>query len=142
MELRIKSPKSVGDTTISPLTVDGKLECEILEDKVREVPGKPVSQWKIPAVTAIPSGRYKVTITWSGRFGKMLPLLNDVPGFSGVRIHGGNTKENTEGCLLPGTKLNDHTVVNSQAALKPLQAKIQAALDKGEPVYITIERTL
>lgn len=56
------------------------------EDTVRDGP-------KIPGATAIPAGKYKVVITFSNRFQRHLPLLLDVPGFSGIRIHSGNVAE-------------------------------------------------
>jgi hypothetical protein len=80
--------------------------CYTLEDPVREVPGQPVTNWKVPGQTAIPRGTYGLTVTRSVRFSAkaghdvFLPLLADVPGFSGVRIHGGNTAADTEGCIL------------------------------------------
>jgi hypothetical protein len=55
-------------STIGSLSIDGKYECVTLEDKVREIPGVPVSQWKVYGKTAIPVGRYKVILSMSGRF--------------------------------------------------------------------------
>jgi len=77
--------------------------CFTLEDKVREVEGKPVAEWKVYAKTAIPKGYYPVKVTMSNRFKRELPLLEGVEGFSGVRIHTGNTSEHTEGCLIVGS---------------------------------------
>lgn len=74
--------------------------CWTLEDPVREVPGEPVEVWKIKGDTAIPRGTYAVRVTRSNRFKTDLPLLLNVPGFEGVRIHGGNTAADTEGCIL------------------------------------------
>ena len=106
------------DTTIGILKHDGKQICFTLEDKVREIPGKPVDQWKVPSRTAIPSGEYDVVITMSNRFKRLMPLLLDVPGFAGVRIHSGNTHEDTEGCILLGTgRVGVRTVVNSKLAI-------------------------
>jgi hypothetical protein len=68
-----------------------------LEDKVRDV-----NEPKIYGKTAIPFGTYKVTITFSPKFNRLLPLINNVPGFEGIRIHPGNTAEDTEGCVLVG----------------------------------------
>lgn len=76
--------------------------CYVLEDKVREVEGQDVKVWKEQNTTAIPKGIYNVSITFSNRFQTKLPLLADVPGFTGVRIHSGNSSKNTEGCLLVG----------------------------------------
>lgn len=76
--------------------------CYVLEDKYREVEGQDVSQWKVQNLTAIPKGTYDVRITFSNRFQSKLPQLIDVPGFTGVRIHTGNSSQNTEGCLLVG----------------------------------------
>lgn len=74
--------------------------CWTLEDVVREIPGQPVTAWKIKGRTAIPRGTYPMCVTRSNRFGVDLPLLLDVPGFDGIRIHGGNTAADTEGCIL------------------------------------------
>lgn len=76
--------------------------CYTLEDKVRQVEGKPVSSWKVQNETAIPTGTYDVTVTMSNRFKIRLPILADVPGFTGIRIHSGNSSKNTEGCILLG----------------------------------------
>ena len=76
--------------------------CYTLEDKLREVEGQPVSSWKVQNETAIPRGTYKVSVTFSNRFQTKLPLLNDVDGYTGVRIHSGNSSKNTEGCILVG----------------------------------------
>jgi hypothetical protein len=76
--------------------------CYTLEDKVREVEGQPVSSWKVQNETAIPRGTYNVSVTLSNRFKVRLPILADVDGFTGVRIHSGNSSKNTEGCILVG----------------------------------------
>jgi hypothetical protein len=76
--------------------------CYTLEDKVRQVEGQPVSSWKVQNETAIPTGTYDVTVTLSNRFKTRLPILADVDGFTGIRIHSGNSSKNTEGCILVG----------------------------------------
>lgn len=76
--------------------------CYVLEDKYREVEGQDVKVWKEQNQTAIPKGTYDVSITFSNRFQTRLPLLANVPGFTGIRIHSGNSSKNTEGCLLVG----------------------------------------
>lgn len=125
--------------TISELSIEGKFHCYILEDAVREVPGMPVAQWKIPGKTAIPAGTYEVVITQSARFKRDLPLLLDVPGFAGIRIHPGNTAEDTEGCLLPGTHkaLDNSAVLHSREAFDDLFFIISTNLMVGK-IFITI----
>ena len=124
--------------TLGKLYADAMFQCDTLEDPVREVAGQPVAKWKVPGETAIPQGRYRLEITYSRRFGRDLPLLLDVPGFSGVRIHPGNTAADTEGCILTGTRMGPATVVESRRAFAALLQKIDAALDAGEGVYIDI----
>jgi hypothetical protein len=83
--------------TIGRLTVRGSsLVLFTLEDAVRG-PGV-----KVAGATAIPAGTYPVKLCYSLRFDRDLPLLFDVPGFRGVRIHAGNGIEHTRGCLLVG----------------------------------------
>lgn len=110
-----------------------QLECSTLEDQERAQ--------KIPGKTAIPAGKYQVVVTFSNRFQKPLPLLLNVPGFSGVRIHSGNTANDTEGCILVGAEdgnPSDAWLGRSREAFTPLFAKIQAAIAAGEKVWITI----
>ena len=76
--------------------------CYTLEDKVRQVEGKSVNDWKVQDKTAIPRGTYDVVVTMSNRFKTRLPLLENVEGFTGIRIHSGNHSGNTEGCILVG----------------------------------------
>jgi len=115
------------------LFVDGKQECYTLEDVVRDK--------KIPGETAIPAGRYEVTVNESTRFKQLMPLLMNVPNFEGVRIHTGNTDADTHGCILVGTDPGsafDDQIANSKAAYAALFPKIQAALARREKVWITI----
>lgn len=83
--------------TLGSLIVKGKHFCYTLEDTVR-------AGAKIHGQTAIPAGRYEVKLTMSNRFKRIMPELIDVPGFKGVRLHGGNTNLDTEGCPLVAFK--------------------------------------
>ena len=130
MNLILNRQPSNDVCTHGDLFVGDDFECVTLEDIVREV--------KIPGETAIPAGCYRVVITYSNRFKRELPLLQDVPNFTGVRIHSGNTAADSEGCLLVGKERGPTTVMRSRDALQTLQAKIQKALDYGDPVYINI----
>lgn len=70
-----------------------------IEDAVREIKGQLVASWKIPGETAMPEGRYQVVIDFSKRFNRLMPLLLNVPGFDGVRIHIANSDKDVEGCI-------------------------------------------
>lgn len=118
------------NATIGELLIDDVRQCFTLEDTIRTGP-------KIPGETAIPAGRYQVVVTESARFKRALPLLIDVPGFEGVRIHPGNTAQDTEGCILVGASMGPDRVYNSRKAFGPLFDWIQQALTRG-PVWLTI----
>jgi len=144
MELRLEREPSIAGTTLGKLFVNGLFECFTLEDQVRELrhdDGALVdpSAWKIPGETAIPSGTYTIIIDYSQRFKKLMPHLLGVPGFSGVRIHSGNKKEDTEGCILVGKQKGNRQILESHAAFDALFPKLQAAFYRKEQVRITIE---
>lgn len=119
MELTLIREPSTARSTPGKLLVDGVFECFTLEDIVRPK--------KIPGETAIPAGTYKVIINMSNRFKRLLPLLLNVPGFEGVRIHTGNTDKDTEGCILVGTTRSTDFVGNSRVAFGSLFPRMQAA---------------
>ena len=77
-----------------------------LEDAVRGYDEKVYGKTAIPPTLAEKEHRYRVRMTYSNRFKKLMPQLMDVPIFEGVRIHGGNTQEDTLGCILVGMKIN------------------------------------
>ena len=106
MNIEVKRTFKGPDYTIGKMYLDGKYFCDTLEDAVRPV--------KIKHQTAIPVGEYKVIVNMSPRFGKMFPRLLDVPGFEGVLIHSGNTKEDTSGCILVGENKEKGKVLNSK----------------------------
>lgn len=124
--------------TIGTLAVDGKMECFTLEDVRRELDDRPVSEWKVPGATAIPEGSYNVVVTPSVRFKRDLPLLENVPGFSGIRIHPGNTAADTEGCILVGAAKGTDQVTHSREAFDRLFKRIRESLDCGEKVTIEV----
>ena len=94
---------------------------------------------KVRGCSAIPEGRYPVVITYSPKMKEWLPLLVNVPMFSGIRIHAGNTAKDTQGCILVGQNLKKGMVLNSRIWLKRLKDKIVEAKDKGEAVWITVK---
>jgi hypothetical protein len=133
----LRNPSENG-ATVSEMLLDGVPECFVLEDEIREVEGVPVSQWKVKGASAIPAGKYRVVLTMSNRFKKVLPELLEVPGFSGVRIHAGNDKDDTEGCLLVGQERGSETVTRSRDAMVELMAALTGVVEQGESVWIEI----
>lgn len=146
MHLILKRIKefSTDNSTIGELFHEGKHVCYILEDVDRGLdqhqPLNFIASKKVFGKTAIPTGKYEIEITYSNRFKKPLPQLMNVPGFEGIRIHPGNAAGDTEGCLLPGTHYTTDMAQNSRVAFLPLASAIEMALDKGEKVFISIER--
>ncbi|GGF22301.1 DUF5675 family protein [Hymenobacter cavernae] len=131
MHLALKRTTFTNQSTIGQLSINGQFECYVLEDVVRK--GE-----KVWGKTAIPKGTYNVQVTYSNRFKRLMPLLVNVPGFEGVRIHSGNTAADTEGCLLVGKTQSTDFVGQSRDAYAVLYAQIKDAIDRREPVTITI----
>ena len=136
MNLRVIREPSIGGATLGSLYINGVWQCWTLEDAIREIPGAPVESWKVAGATAIPAGRYALAITPSRRFQRPLPLLLAVPGFTGVRIHPGNTVADTEGCLLVGQDRQAGRVLRSRIAFEALFTELE---DADGDVWIAIE---
>ncbi|MGE3276711.1 MAG: DUF5675 family protein [Vicinamibacterales bacterium] len=138
MRLRVIREPSRAGRTFGALYVDDVWQCWTLEDAIRERAGEPVEAWKVPGQTAIPAGRYRVLVTPSPRFKRELPILLDVPGFTGIRIHPGNTARDTDGCLLVGQVRETGGVYQSRAACEALIGTIRDGLARGD-VWISVE---
>lgn len=127
-------------TTIGELFVNDEPFCHVLEDLPRPK--------KIAGETRIPAGTYTVLLTvspavargllWSPLKSTELPLLVNVPGFDGVRIHAGNTDKDTNGCLLVGTWRGGEFIHNSRDTLEKLCDLMVAAKLMKQPVTIEI----
>lgn len=140
MKLTLLRRASFGGATIGKLYVDGVFACHTLEDEVREVEGQPVAVWKIKDKTAIPKGTYVVTLETSARFGPETLSLANVPGFSYIRMHAGNTAADTEGCILLGMQAGVNTLIGgtSRPARDLIKGYVRKALARGEKVTIDI----
>ena len=88
---------------------------------------------------AIPEGRYAVVISYSPKFKQWLPILLGVPMFKGIRIHAGNTVQDTAGCILVGENKAKGKVYNSRLWLNRLKEKIVEAQQNGEAIWLTIK---
>lgn len=111
------------------------------EDPVREIAGQPVSAWKIKGETAIPAGRYRLTLEDSPRFGPDTPTLHGVEGFDYIRMHAGNDHEHTEGCPLVGYELTAEGEIafgQTRAAATNLKKAIREALARGGRCFIDV----
>jgi len=133
MKIKLIRSKGNANFTEGRLYIDDVFECFTVEDAIRKV--------KIQNKTAIPAGTYNVVMTMSNRFGKIMPLLENVPNFSGVRIHSGNTSKDTEGCIIVGAlndSMDDDFVGASKVAVSRLYPKILDALAVKEKVTLEI----
>lgn len=119
MKLTLKRDVLTDEFTLGRLSIDGVHFCYTVEDAVRPQ--------KIAGITAIPYGTYKIYLTMSARFKKVLPLLDDVPNFTGVRIHAGNTAADSEGCILVGMLRSGNGVLRSREAMVNLMKVLESS---------------
>ena len=133
MHIRVVREPTKNDTTLGALFIDDHWQCHTLEDIIR-----PVGE-KIYGETAIPPGRYKLVLSMSNRFKRILPEVLAVPNFTGIRIHAGNTAKDTHGCLLLGQTRNVEARSLGQAklALEAFMTKITAVWDAKSELWIT-----
>lgn len=127
--------------TIGKMYINGTYFCDTLEDTDRgltqEMNLDIIDKTKVYGKTAIPTGRYRVELTKSKKFGRVLPLLYNVKGFEGIRIHRGNTNEDTLGCILVGQNKAVGKVINSAMAEQNLMDRLKE-VEKNELIYITV----
>lgn len=129
IELVRKYPKPT--YTIGQLFIDGQYFCDTCEDADRgldqTMPVPEILKRKIQNETAIPTGEYIVRFTYSPRFKRLMPQIENVKGFSGVRIHAGNTAKDTEGCVLLGKNTIKGGVTNSRALVTKFETALKVA---------------
>lgn len=138
MELTLNRIFLGSSATIGELLVNDKHLCDTLEDRVR-----PEGE-KVYGKTAIPEGTYEVKLTHSPRFKKILPEILNVPNFSGIRIHTGNSSKDTEGCIIVGTwdGEKEDWVGSSKIAFDKLMSLLEKATNNKEKVTITVKSLL
>lgn len=124
MKLRLERIFKGENYTIGRLYIDDIYFCDTLEDTIRDISEN--GEGKIYGKTAIPSGKYNVVMSMSNRFKRILPLLQNVPHFEGIRIHSGNTHEDTHGCILVGKNTEIGKVTSSRIYESDLVKKLES----------------
>ena len=126
--------------TIGKLYIDGKYICDTIEDVDRDLDDSMdeeiIKKKKVYGETAIPYGTYRVSITYSPKFKKMMPLVENVKGFSGIRIHSGNTAKDSLGCIIVGKNKKVGMVLDSRATYNNLFKIVKDA----PSIWLTISR--
>ena len=137
MELKLNRIFLGSSATIGELLVNDKHLCDTLEDRVR-----PEGE-KVYGKTAIPEGTYEMVLSYSPRFKKILPEILNVPNFTGIRIHCGNSSADSSGCVLVGTwdGEKEDWVSDSKMAFNELMSSLQKAADNKEKITITINNS-
>lgn len=134
IKMKLKLVREIFNTssTLGSLYVDNKFYCYTLEDVTREE--------KVKGETAIWYGIYRIDLTYSPRFGAILPEVMNVRDFSGIRFHAGNTEKDTEGCILLGKYRKKYSIFDSRDISKQFNEMIiNAIIDKNE-VYLEITK--
>ena len=140
--------------TIGRLYVNGQFFCNTLEDKDRGLKQTDslasIKSRKVYGETAIPTGTYEIDMeTVSPKYsavkwykdlckGKM-PTIDNVPGFSRVLIHPGNTALDTQACLLVGYNTIKGQLTKSKDTFAQLYKQMKTAHNKGEKITIEIK---
>lgn len=130
----VRQPSKNGYTEGILLDGESKI-CDTLEDTVRTIRNH---EDKVIGYTAIPTGKYRVDWTYSPKFKRYLPLLCQVPWFKGIRIHAGNSADDSTGCILVGVKDKEGHLSLSQYTLNRVNTIISSAILRNESVYIEV----
>lgn len=142
MEIKVKRLYIKEEYTIGKMYVNGMCFCDTLEDKVRDLNKdgdlSDNGEGKVYAQTAIPYGKYKVVVSFSPKFKRMLPRLLNVSHFEGILIHRGNTAKDSAGCILVGENRVKGQLLNSTPYEKRLTAICLNAQLQNEDITIEI----
>ena len=143
MEIRVKRIARKDGYTIGQMSLNNEYFCDTLEDTDRGLKSTmsvdEILSKKRKGITAIPTGKYDVILTFSPKFKRVLPLLLNVKGYEYIRIHHGNLPSSTDGCLLVGENKVKGQIVNSRATLERLMSVLLECEKKKEKVTILIE---
>ncbi|MDR3754283.1 MAG: DUF5675 family protein [Terracidiphilus sp.] len=133
MNLFLERFQYTPNSTVGRLSVDGVFQCFTLEPSTRPIGVKVVGK------TSIPAGRYTVTIRNSARFNRLMPHVENVPGFDGIEIHWGNYPKDTEGCIIVGEAYTTDEVVCSMDAFNKFFPMLVGVQRMGAGIGLTIQ---
>lgn len=144
MEILINRKYKKDSYTIGKLYINSEYFCETLEDTDRgltsEMSITEIKNKKVFGKTAIPSGLYTILYTYSPKYKRLMPLVDNVKGFSGIRIHSGNTAEDSLGCILLGFNKEKGKVLQSRDTCNKFYELIEEAIyKKGEAITLKIK---
>lgn len=125
------------NATLGRMYLDNVFFCHTCEDDDRFLEGGVTE--KIHGRTAIPRGRYRLITSFSNRFQRVLPLVVDVPSFTGVRIHGGNRAEDSHGCILAGKVRTATGVAQCADSVSRIIDQIDSGEEMGIETWLEIE---
>lgn len=131
MKLTLVRDTFTPSETLGKLSIDHESCCDTLEPPI------------VPNVQhpkgCIPQGWYNVSVTISPHFGRPLPILHLVPGFEGIRIHAGNNKDHTSGCILVGVRSETSPILfSSRQTEQAIVNKLLKAQKEHEQIFIEI----
>ena len=135
MEIELWRKYRLNNYTIGKVYVNGIFFSDSMEDRDRLYFGEP----KVYSKTAIPVGRYRILMQWSPKNQRVMPFLQNVPQFTGIMIHAGNTEKDTAGCLLFGLNKVKGKVLYSKYYSDTIRDMIMDAEDRREEIWITIK---
>lgn len=133
--------RAIESYTLGKMYLDNVFFCQALEDEDRflERSLEDISEKKVYGRTAIPRGRYRLVTSFSNRFQRVLPAVLDVPGFSGIRVHGGNTANDSLGCILVGQVRTSLGIAKCKDTVQRIIDQIDDGAELGIETWLEIE---
>ena len=124
--------------TLGRMYLDNVFLCHTCEDEDRFLEVSKDGKEKVYGRTAIPRGKYRIETSFSNRFQRVLPIVRDVPYFEGIRIHGGNTAANSQGCILVGKVRTSSGIAQCADMVQRVIQQIEDAADLGIESWLEI----
>ena len=123
-------------STIGDMLIDGNFHFYTLEDKDRQhQPDGTIIPWepkiKVSAETAISYGSYRMIVNYSPKYKRVMPIIQNVPDFKGVRVHVLNFAHESEGCIGVGYTKSKDFIGRSRDAFKSFYELLLKALSDG-----------